>query len=41
MTVNDIEDPAAFRKQVLPVYDEFKGAIGEELFDKALAAVQG
>ncbi|MEP1590846.1 TRAP transporter substrate-binding protein [Sulfitobacter sp.] len=41
MTVNDIEDPAAFRKQVLPVYDEFKGAIGEDLFDKALAAVQG
>ena len=40
MTVNDIEDPAAFRKQVLPVYDEFKGAIGEDLFDKALAAVQ-
>lgn len=41
MTVNDIEDPAAFRKQVLPVYDEFKGVIGEDLFDKALAAVQG
>lgn len=41
MTVNDIEDPAAFRKEVLPVYDEFKGAIGEDLFDKALAAVQG
>ncbi|WP_417273485.1 TRAP transporter substrate-binding protein [Celeribacter halophilus] len=40
MTVNEIEDPAAFREQVLPVYDEFKGAIGEELFDKALAAVQ-
>ncbi|WP_204114994.1 TRAP transporter substrate-binding protein [Shimia biformata] len=41
MTVNDIDDPAAFRAQVAPVYNEFKGAIGEALFNKALATVQG
>lgn len=41
MTVNEIEDPAAFRTGVLPVYEEFKGEIGPELFDRALAEVQG
>ncbi|SFE59912.1 tripartite ATP-independent transporter solute receptor, DctP family [Sulfitobacter brevis] len=41
MTVNEIENPAAFREQVLPVYEEFRGAIGEELFNKALAEVKG
>ncbi|WP_163851248.1 TRAP transporter substrate-binding protein [Pseudooceanicola aestuarii] len=40
MEVNEIENPAAFREKVLPVYDEFKPQIGEALFDKALAAVQ-
>lgn len=41
MTVNEIDDPAAFREKVLPVYDEFKGKIGAKLFDKALSEVQG
>lgn len=40
MTVNEIDDPAAFREKVLPVYDEFKDKIGANLFDKALAQVQ-
>ncbi len=41
MEVNEIEDPTAFREKVLPVYEEFKPQIGEALFDKALAQVQG
>lgn len=40
MTVNAIDDPAAFRGRVAPVYDQFKPQIGEALFDKALAEVQ-
>lgn len=41
MTVNEIDDPAAFRAKVGAVYDEFKPQIGVELFEKALAEVQG
>jgi len=40
MTVNEIEDAAAFRERVARVYEEFKPAIGADLFDKALAAVK-
>lgn len=40
MQVNEISDPAAFREMVKPVYDQFKPKIGDELFDKALKAVQ-
>lgn len=40
MAVNEIEDPAAFREKVAPVYEEFKPEIGAELFDKALNQVQ-
>lgn len=40
MQVNEVSDPAAFRKLVKPVYDQFKPKIGEELFEKALKAVE-
>jgi len=40
MTVNEIEDPAAFREQVRPVYDEFRTSIGPDLLDRALLQVQ-
>ncbi|MGV0760274.1 TRAP transporter substrate-binding protein DctP [Tistrella mobilis] len=39
MTVNEINDPAAFRAKVTGVYDRFKPRIGAELMDKALAEV--
>ena len=39
MKVNEVEDPAAFRKKVLPVYEEFRSEIGSDLLDKALEAV--
>lgn len=41
MSINEIKDAAAFRKKVLPVYGRFKSKIGDELFNKALAQVQG
>lgn len=37
--VNNIDDPAAFRQKVLPVYEIFREKIGSDLLDKALAAV--
>ena len=37
--VNEIENPAAFREKVLPVYEIFRDKIGSALLDKALAAV--
>lgn len=40
MAVNEVSDPAAFRDLVKPVYEQFKPRIGEELFDKALKAVE-
>ncbi|WP_372001078.1 TRAP transporter substrate-binding protein [Tistrella mobilis] len=39
MTVNEINDPAAFRAKVTGVYDRFKPRIGAELMDKTLAEV--
>ncbi|MEN2977941.1 TRAP transporter substrate-binding protein [Tistrella bauzanensis] len=39
MTVNEVENPAAFRAKVAGVYDRFKPRIGAALFDKALAQV--
>ncbi len=39
MTVNDVEDVAAFREKVKPVYEEFRDDIGPELMDATLAAV--
>ncbi|MCP1366890.1 TRAP transporter substrate-binding protein [Halomonas sp. BBD48] len=36
MKVNEIDDVSAFRKQVSPVYDEYRDQIGGELIDKAL-----
>jgi TRAP-type C4-dicarboxylate transport system substrate-binding protein len=40
MVINEVEDPAAFRSLVRPVYDEFRDSIGSDLLDAALAAVQ-
>ena len=40
MQVNEIKDPAAFRKSVKPVYDKFRASIGPDLMDQALQAVQ-
>lgn len=37
--VNDVDDPAAFRQKVLPVYEIFREKIGSDLLNKALAAV--
>lgn len=37
--VNNIDDPAAFRQKVLPVYEIFREKIGSDLLNKALAAV--
>ncbi len=39
MTVNDVSDVAAFREKVVPVYEGFRSSIGEDLFDRTLAAV--
>ncbi|MEI6159615.1 MAG: TRAP transporter substrate-binding protein [Roseococcus sp.] len=38
MTVNAVADPAAFRQAVLPMYESFRGAIGAEIVQEALAA---
>lgn len=40
MLVNQIKDPAAFRKSVKPVYDRFRSSIGAEVMDEALKAAQ-
>jgi len=39
MAVNEIEDPAAFREKVKPVYERFRKDIGSDLLDEALAQV--
>lgn len=39
MEINDIEDVAAFRARVIPVYERFEPTIGSDLLDAALAAV--
>lgn len=39
MQVNEIDDPAAFRAMVGPVYALFRNEIGADLMDRALAAV--
>jgi tripartite ATP-independent transporter DctP family solute receptor len=41
MEVNEINDPAAFREKVLPLYDEFSGDIGADLLAKLLEATSG
>ncbi len=33
MKVNKVEDPAAFRKKVEPVYNDFKDSIGSDIFN--------
>lgn len=40
MQVNQVQDKAAFRRAVLPMYENFRGQIGAELVRDALAAVQ-
>lgn len=40
MQVNDVEDPAAFRKAVAPVYDKFRPVIGADLLNAALEQVK-
>ncbi|HEY4250278.1 MAG TPA: TRAP transporter substrate-binding protein [Roseomonas sp.] len=40
MQVNEVPDKAAFRRAVLPMYENFRGQIGAELVRDALAAVQ-
>lgn len=37
MEVNEVENPAQFRQQVMPVYEAFKPSIGKDLMEKALA----
>lgn len=39
MEVNEIEDVAAFRARVAPVYEQFEGSIGSDLMNAALDAV--
>lgn len=39
MQVNEFDDPAAFRALLVGVYEMFRGEIGAELMDRALAAV--
>ncbi|MCD1644680.1 hypothetical protein K7I14_17540, partial [Aurantimonas coralicida] len=41
MTVNDVPDVTVFRDKVGPVYEQFRSSIGEDLFDRTLAAVGG
>ncbi|RYX97812.1 MAG: TRAP transporter substrate-binding protein [Comamonadaceae bacterium] len=36
MTVNAVNDPAAFRKAVLPMYEKYRAAIGSDLLNTAL-----
>ncbi|MBS7810810.1 TRAP transporter substrate-binding protein [Roseococcus pinisoli] len=38
MQVNAVTDPAEFRQAVLPMYESFRGAIGAEIVQQALAA---
>jgi tripartite ATP-independent transporter DctP family solute receptor len=38
MAVNPVADPAAFRQAVLPMYESFRGAIGADIVQEALAA---
>lgn len=38
--VNEVEDPAAFRQKVLPVYEAFRDQIGSDLLNKTLEAVK-
>lgn len=40
MQVNEVADRAAFRRAVLPMYENFRGAIGADVVREALAAVQ-
>ncbi|MCP1675757.1 tripartite ATP-independent transporter DctP family solute receptor [Natronocella acetinitrilica] len=40
MTVNEVDDPAAFRDRVADVYESYRGAIGSDVLDKALEQVQ-
>lgn len=40
MTINKIENVAAFRDKVAQVYETFRPRIGDEIMDTALAAVQ-
>ncbi len=40
MIINTLEDKAAFRRGVLPMYESFRGQIGADIIRDALAAVQ-
>lgn len=40
MKVNKVKDPAAFRAKVKPVYQKFKGSIGDEIFAMVMKAVK-
>jgi tripartite ATP-independent transporter DctP family solute receptor len=40
MQINDVPDKAAFRRGVLPMYENFRGQIGADIIRDALAAVQ-
>lgn len=40
MIINTVEDKAAFRRGVLPMYESFRGQIGADIIRDALAAVQ-
>lgn len=40
MQINDVPNAKPFRDAVMPVYDRFRGAIGADLLDQALAAVK-
>lgn len=40
MQVNEVPDKAAFRRGVLPMYENFKGQIGADVIKDALAAVE-
>lgn len=40
MKVNAVQDPAVFRKAVLPIYEKYRGAIGSDVLDTVLAIVQ-
>jgi TRAP-type C4-dicarboxylate transport system substrate-binding protein len=40
MQINEVPDKAAFRRGVLPMYENFRGQIGADIIRDALAAVQ-
>jgi tripartite ATP-independent transporter DctP family solute receptor len=40
MQINSVNDPSAFRKAVLPVYEKFRPIVGSELLDMALEQVK-